>query len=130
MKKLAELLRSSIRAGIGPVPFTEMLQLFHYQRYDELQIQYLELVYSWYKTCPKPFWVQKQLFGHFRDREGYAGFVPSQEYLQCFYDMLIEQCSPELKQCIAMLPACVLAICRSQFQGMNLPWISDVETTC
>ncbi|KAI9461358.1 hypothetical protein HD554DRAFT_2041439 [Boletus coccyginus] len=46
MKKLAELLHSSIRAGISPIHFTEMLQLFHYQCYDELQVQYLELIYT------------------------------------------------------------------------------------
>ncbi|KAF9231664.1 hypothetical protein BU15DRAFT_82124 [Melanogaster broomeanus] len=108
--RLAELLRSSIRAGIGPAPFAEMLQSFHYQRFDELHLQYLELIYSRYKACPEQFWVRKQSFGSFGDREGYAGFVPTHAYLRCFYDMVIEQCSSELKQCIAMLPARVLAI--------------------
>ncbi|KAJ8582357.1 hypothetical protein M405DRAFT_876164 [Rhizopogon salebrosus TDB-379] len=107
---LVSLLHSSIRAGIGPVPFAQMLQSFHYRRFDELHLQYLELVHDRYKSCPKQFWVRKRAFGLFSDRSGYAGFVPSAGYLCRFYDMLIEQWSPEMKQFIAMLPARVLAI--------------------
>lgn len=107
---LISLLHSSIRAGIGPVPFMQMLQSFHYEHFHNLHLQYLELVHDRYKSCPKQFWVHKQAFGLFSDRNGYAGFVPSAGYLRRFYDMIIEQRLTEMKQCIAMLPARVLAI--------------------
>ncbi|KAG0696824.1 hypothetical protein DFH29DRAFT_1024356, partial [Suillus ampliporus] len=107
---LVSLLHSSIRAGIGPVPFMQMLQSFHYEHFDNLHLQYLELMHDCYKSCPKQFWVRKQAFGSFSDRNGYAGFVPSAGYLRHFYDMIIERRSTEMKQCIAMLPARVLAI--------------------
>ncbi|KAF8833475.1 hypothetical protein BDN67DRAFT_916912 [Paxillus ammoniavirescens] len=108
--ELAELLQSSIRSGLGPTPFTEMLQSFHYKQFDKLHLQYLELVHDHYKACPKHFWVPKTPFGSFHDRNGYAGFVPTQGYLRRFYDMVIERSAPEMKQSIAMLPARVLAI--------------------
>ncbi|KAG1847003.1 hypothetical protein DFJ58DRAFT_843319 [Suillus subalutaceus] len=107
---LVLLLHSSIRAGIGPVPFMQMLQSFHYENFDNLRLQYLELVHDRYKSCPKQLWVRKQAFGSLGDRNGYAGFVPSAGYLRRFYDTIIERRSTEMKQCIAMLPARVLAI--------------------
>ncbi|KAG2057228.1 hypothetical protein BDR06DRAFT_969438 [Suillus hirtellus] len=91
-------------AGIGPVPFMQMLQSFHYKHFDNLHLQYLELMHNHCKNCPKQFWVHKQAFGSFSDQNGYAGFVPSAGYLCRFYDMIIEQQSTEMKQCIAMLP--------------------------
>ncbi|KAG1721545.1 uncharacterized protein EDB91DRAFT_1064357, partial [Suillus paluster] len=107
---LVSLLHSSIRAGIGPMPSMQMLQSFHYEHFNNLHLQYLELVHDCYKSCPKQFWVRKQAFGSFSDRNGYAGFVPSAGYLRHFYDMIIEWRSTEMKQCIAMLPVRVLAI--------------------
>lgn len=107
---LVSLLCSSTHTGIGPAPFAQMLQSFHYQRYDELHLQYLELMHDCYKACPLQFWIQKQAFGSFSDRDGYVGFVPSSGYLGHFYNMLIERWAPKMKQSIAMLPARVLAI--------------------
>ena len=54
--------------------------------------------------------MKKESFGTFSDWNGYAGFVPSASYFARLYDMLVEQDSPELKQCIALLPARTLAI--------------------
>ncbi|KAG1737730.1 hypothetical protein EDB19DRAFT_1829328 [Suillus lakei] len=95
---------STSGAGIGPVPFMQMLQSFHYENFNNLHLQYLELVHDRYKSCPKQFWVCKQALGSFSDQNGYARFVPSAGYLHHFYDMIIEWQSMEMKQCIAMLP--------------------------
>jgi hypothetical protein len=109
-KRLASLLRTSIQGGIGPTAFTQMIQSFHYERFDELHEQYLHLVDDRFKACAPQFWTKKESFGMFSDRAGYAGFIPSASYFARFYDMLVERDAPELKQCIALLPARTLAI--------------------
>ncbi|KAF8134402.1 hypothetical protein EV363DRAFT_1561939 [Boletus edulis] len=109
-KPLASLLRASIQGGMGADAVTQMIQSFHYEKFDELHAQYLQLVLDRFKACPPHFWVKKESFGTFSDPNGYAGFVPSASYLARFYDMLVERDSPELKQCIALLPARTLAI--------------------
>jgi hypothetical protein len=47
-------------------------------------------------------------FGAFGDQGGYAGFVPSTRYFAQFYDMLVEESAPVMRQLIASLPANVI----------------------
>lgn len=109
-KQLASLLQASIQGGMGADAVTQMIQSFHYEKFDELHAQYLQLVLDRFKACPSHFWVKKESFDTFSDLNGYAGFVPSAPYLARFYDMLVERDSPELRQYITLLPARTLAI--------------------
>ncbi|KAF8432539.1 hypothetical protein L210DRAFT_3650237 [Boletus edulis BED1] len=110
MQQLVSLLRTSIQGGIGPMAFRQMIQSFHYEQFDRLHEQYLHLVHDCFKGCPSHFWTKKEGFSTFGDQSGYAGSVPSGPYFAWFYAMLVERDTPKLKQCIALLPACTLAI--------------------
>ncbi|KAK2467285.1 hypothetical protein APHAL10511_000834 [Amanita phalloides] len=109
-KTVVSLLQASIRDGIGPGPLAQMIRSFHYQRYDELHLQYLQAVYERYKRTPQHFWIPKKAFGAFGDRDGYAGYVPTAKYFRRFYDMLIERQAPEMTQLLSLLSGRVLAI--------------------
>jgi hypothetical protein len=87
-----------------------MVQSLHYHRYDELQLQYLEMLRDRKQGNMSQFFEKATPFGAFSDRDGYAGFVPSAQYFRVFYDVLIEGWSRELVQRLAMLPARRLGI--------------------
>ena len=107
--RLASLLRESFSAGIGPEQFTTMIEAAHYQQYDLLQCQFLEMVlHRSEKGALSTLWAKATPFGVFRDRSGYAGFVPSARYFARFYDMLVEESAPAMRQLIASLPADVI----------------------
>ena len=42
--RLIALLRSCFQRGIGPTPFAEMIQTLHIRHYEQLMLQYYELV--------------------------------------------------------------------------------------
>lgn len=88
---LAGLLREAFRCGVGPQSFTSMVQSMHYHRYDELQLQYLEMVCDWKLGNMGNFFEKVTPFGLFGDRDGYAGSIPSASYFQMLYDMLIKR---------------------------------------
>ena len=107
--RLASLLRESFSAGIGPEQFTTMIEATHYQRYDSLQCQFLEMVlHRSEKGALSTLWAKATPFGVFHDRSGYAGFVPSARYFARFYDMLVEESAPAMRQLIASLPADII----------------------
>ncbi|KAF8953970.1 hypothetical protein BDZ97DRAFT_2082274 [Flammula alnicola] len=108
--QLATLLRDSLRSGIGPEQFTQIIQAFHYRRYDKLHLEYLQMIderkngiYGSLKTKCQPF-------GAFRDRDGYAGFIPGLAYFGGFYDKMVETAAPEMRQLIAMTTARILQV--------------------
>jgi hypothetical protein len=108
--QLVAVLQSSFQRGLGPAPFAEMIQTFHIRRYEQLHIQYLEMV----NLCT-PFTTTGLLslhkpFGKWDDISGYAGFVPSHSYFKGFYVSLLERHAPEIDQYMAMLPARILNI--------------------
>lgn len=108
-RQLTILLRNSFRSGIGPDQFTTMIESFHYQRFDELRAQFLEMVLDRStRGSLSQFWTAIKPFSCFGDPDGYAGFVPSAMYFGRFYDMLVEESSREIHQMIASLPADVL----------------------
>ena len=47
-------------------------------------------------------------FGAFGDWNGYAGFVPGARYFAKFYDMLIEESAPAMRQLVSSLPVDVI----------------------
>lgn len=107
---LAGLLREAFRCGMGPQSFTSMVQSLHYRRYDDLHLQYLEMLCDRKLGNMANFFEKVAPFGAFGDRDGYAGFVPSPPYFRMLYDTLIEGWSREMVQRMAMLPARRLAI--------------------
>jgi hypothetical protein len=108
-RQLMMLLRNSFRSGIGPDQFTTMIESFHYQCFDELQAQFLEMVLDRStRGSLSQYWTAIKPFSDFRDPDRYAGFVPSATYFGGFYDMLVEESSREIHQMIASLPADVL----------------------
>jgi hypothetical protein len=124
--QLADLLRISFQSGMGPDKFTHMIQAFHYQRYDEFHLQYLELVKERKNGIQGHFLPKSQPFGAFRDPNGYAGFIPGPPYFRGFYDKMVESDAPDLIQQIGMLSARVMAVDHSfkvslfQFLKSNL----------
>ena len=107
--RLASLLRESFSAGVGPEQFTTMIEAAHYQRYDLLQCQFLEMVlHRSEQGALSTLWAKATPFGAFHDHGGYAGFVPSARYFARFYDMLVEESAPAMRQLIALLPADVI----------------------
>ena len=103
------LLRNSFRSGIGPDQFTTMIESFHYQHFDELQAQFLEMVLDRStRGSLSQYWTSVKPFSDFGDPDGYAGFVPTAPYFGKFYDMLVEESSREIHQMIASLPADIL----------------------
>ena len=86
-----------------------MIETAHYQRYDSLQCQFLEMVlHQSEKGALSTLWAKATPFGVFHDRSGYAGFVPSARYFARFYDMLVEESAPAMRQLIASLPADII----------------------
>ena len=45
------LLRASVQGGMGANAFMQMIQSFHYEKFDELHSQYLWLVLDHFKAC-------------------------------------------------------------------------------
>jgi len=107
---LTGLLREAFRCGVGPQSFKSMIESLHYRRYDDLHLQYLEMLSDRKLGSMSSLLPKVTPFGAFGDRNGYAGFVPSAQYFRLFYDTLIEGCSREMVQRIAMLPARRLAV--------------------
>jgi hypothetical protein len=108
--QLAALLRESFRSGIGPDKFMQMIQSFHYRHYDQLHLQYLQMIKARKDGILGSFHCKSGPFSTFRDRDGYAGFIPSAPYFRMFYDKMVEADAPELVQLIATLSARVLAM--------------------
>lgn len=107
--KLVSLLRETFSAGVGPEQFTTMIQAAHYQRYDQLHCQFLEMVlHRSGSGTLSSVWTMTTSFGAFGDQSGYAGFVPSAKYFAKFYDMLIEEAAPAMRQLITSLPADII----------------------
>ncbi|EIW52507.1 uncharacterized protein TRAVEDRAFT_24023 [Trametes versicolor FP-101664 SS1] len=107
--RLTGLLRDMFRVGIGAETFTSVVQSHHYRRYDQLHLQYLELVRERREGNMSKFLAKVAPFSSFSDRAGYAGFVPSSMYFRKFYDTLIESWAPQIQQHTAMLSAEILS---------------------
>ena len=106
--RLAGLLREMSRGGVSPRVFTTIVQALHYHRFDQLQCQFLEMASARLAGSLQDCWSSNRPFGEFGNRDGYAGYIPSQGYFGCFYDMMVEAEAPELQQIISSRPANVL----------------------
>lgn len=107
---LFALLRSSFQRGLGPTPFADMIRTFHIRRYEQLQLQFYEMVNIRLESGCAPWLAAHQRFGAWNDREGYGGYVPSGRYFSDIYNLMIEKHGSEIDQRMAMLSARLLAI--------------------
>jgi hypothetical protein len=57
-----------------------MIQSMHYHQYDELQLQYFEMVHDQKLRNMGNFFEKVTPFGAFGDHDEYAGFIPSPLY--------------------------------------------------
>ncbi|KAM6501786.1 hypothetical protein JOM56_001763 [Amanita muscaria] len=76
--QVVSMLRSSFNHGIGPLPFANMIRINHIRRYEQLHLQYLELIYARERAPYARYLPQFEPFGEFSDRDGYAGFEMDQ----------------------------------------------------
>jgi hypothetical protein len=96
-----------------------MVRSLHYHQYDELHLQYLEILCDWKHGNMSNFFERVTPFGAFGDHDGYPGFVSNAQYFWLFYDTLIEKWSRELVQQIAML----LARCLGIDESFKVSWL-------
>ncbi|KAF8833122.1 hypothetical protein BDN67DRAFT_986235, partial [Paxillus ammoniavirescens] len=74
-----------------------------------LNCQFLEMVLHWSGSGTLlSLWTMVAPFGAFSDRNGYAGFILSARYFAKFYNMLVEESAPAMRQLIASLPADII----------------------
>ena len=93
----------------GTQQFRDILRVQHLHQIDQLQIQYLELIY--YKRAASPW--KNSIFGAFSsfdDPAGFAGYIPSSRWFKDTFDMFVESHHPQIDQYMAMLPARICAI--------------------
>ena len=105
------LMRVCVQNGMGAKQFSDALRVQHIERYDRLHLQYL----NWLAECRGlNDWlgIRYKAFLPYADRspDGYAGFVPSAQWLRDIYDDFIEEHRAEFDQHMAMLTAEICAI--------------------
>ena len=108
MDSLASLLRESARVGLGAQVFRTLIQTLHYHRFDQLQCQFLEMIANHSVGSLSQCWTSWQPFGEFGDQNGYVGFIPSVQYFDHFYDMMVGEEIPQLQQVICSRPTNIL----------------------
>ncbi|KAJ3836717.1 hypothetical protein F5878DRAFT_508001, partial [Lentinula raphanica] len=104
-------MRTCFQHGFGAKQFANALRVQQLQRYDELQLQYL--YYMWEsRSITSLLGHTIELFPPFQDRspKGFAGFVPSAQWLQDTYDDFIATHVQDMNQHTAMLTADIIAI--------------------
>ncbi|KAI0369360.1 hypothetical protein BV20DRAFT_1113655 [Pilatotrama ljubarskyi] len=106
--QLLALLRSSFQRGVGPSPFVEMIRSFHIRRYEQLHVQYLEMIKTRLHLVASRFTALFTEFSDWDDLYGYAGYIPTERFFRNVYDNLIEAHAHEIDQYSAMLPATII----------------------
>jgi hypothetical protein len=106
---VVSLMRGCFLQGIGPVPFANMIRTNHIRRYEQLHLQYLEMLYE-RQNGPLHFLGKHKPFSAFDDHNGYAGFIPTGRYFRDFYVKYIGFHAQEINQYTAMLSAKFLQI--------------------
>lgn len=128
--RLATLLRSCFQHAMGPGPFGKMIQGFHHRRYEQLHLQYLELVKE--RRTFSNFLAKCEPFSEFGDRSGYCGYVPGSEYFKRFYIDFSNRVADEVDQHRRLLPVRILSIdqsfkVRPRFEHHNILHRTNVD---
>ena len=120
------LQRSLFQKGLGGKQFSQIIKGLHLHYFDQLHIQYLDMIYDhrdakpWKNPTFKPF-------SEFADPKGYAGYVPSSNWLCDLYDQFIESHLPRINQYSAMLTARICAIDHSHKITKHIVMIEGVS---
>ena len=107
--KLWSIMRESFLHCTGPEPFANMVRTHHVRRYEQLKLQYLELVYSRSRAAGRLLG-KFQEFSSFDDPEGYAGFIPSSNYFRSIYVKTMAARGPTMDKHMSMLSASILEV--------------------
>lgn len=108
--RVATLLRSCLARGVSVHAFTDMIRRFHIREYERRHLCYLQMIHAQRGSVADFFKVKYERFSEFGDRNGYAGYTPSNLYFQRFYVKFIEGHAHEMDQHMAMLSARVLSV--------------------
>ncbi|KAG6847920.1 hypothetical protein H0H93_004886 [Arthromyces matolae] len=108
--RVVTLLRSAFQRGQGPRPFAEMLRVSHIQKYEHLEMEYLELVKLRISSVVSGMLSLHEPFSSWDDLDGYGSYIPSARYFSDFYNHLIESHASEIDQQMAMLSARMMCI--------------------
>ncbi|KAG8932761.1 hypothetical protein FRC00_014144 [Tulasnella sp. 408] len=130
-KTAFRLLRAACGNGVGTKQFADMLSNLHQRRHDERHLLYLETILAGPGGRGIGMWPNGTAFEPFRpyaDREGYAGFTPSSQWLREVYDTFIESHLNEFNQYTAMLPLDVGALDHSHKITKHIALIDGVPT--
>ncbi|KAF9536096.1 hypothetical protein CPC08DRAFT_731704, partial [Agrocybe pediades] len=117
---VVSLLRASFLHGTGPTLFAEMIQVNHFRHYEDLQLQFLEMVYARQHSIYANFLgkLKPSGFGKFNDCDSYAGFVPSPHYFRNFYIKFIASHASSIDQYTAMMSAARVPKHLGKIQGV------------
>jgi hypothetical protein len=100
--RVVSLMRGCFLQGVGPVPFSKMIQMNHIRHYEQHHLWYLETIYA-RSFLPLAFMGNFEPFSTFNDRNGYAGYTPSPRYFRDFYVRYVNSYAEEIDQYTAML---------------------------
>jgi len=88
----------------------EIVRTFHVRHYEQLHVQYLEMVLACTQSVLAGLLACHQPFSAWDDPGSYAGFVPSHSYFCTFYNNMIKRHAAEMDQHMAMISAQVLCV--------------------
>lgn len=124
-KPILALERALFQKGLGSSQFCEIIKTLHLRHFDQLHLQYLDMIYDNQNSNP---WKNQifRPFSQFADSQGYAGYVPSSRWFRDFYDQFIESHLPRINQYSAMLSARICAIDHSHKITKHIVMINGV----
>jgi len=118
--RVVALLRSCALQGVSFHAFANMIRQMHIRRYEQLHLQYLQMIHARVDSLTS-HWVPKyDHFGSFSDKSRYAGFVPTSKYFDHFYTRYLELHSREMDQYMSMQSARILCVDHSH-KVVSLP---------
>lgn len=109
-KKLAKIQRILIQNSIGPSKLSKILRELHVLKFDNLQHQYLRaaLYYKSNTNLTRGVSNDIQDFCKFDDPNGYAGHVPSANFLSYVYTTVLSSFKPAMDRQTSMLSGEIL----------------------
>ncbi|KAJ7099007.1 ribonuclease H-like domain-containing protein [Mycena epipterygia] len=124
-------MRSCFQNGMGPKPFSDAIRMCYLQRYDELQLQYLQSIAEGLSFAN---WTGQKFdaclpFENSSD-DGYHGFVPSGQWLRDMYDDFIEEHNQDYNQHRSMLSNEIGALDHSHKLTKHLARVNGVPIFC
>lgn len=96
--------KSLFQKGVGSKQFSDILQIQHQRKYDQVHLQYLYMIDYFRSALPWKNSIFKP-FSLFSDSQGYGGYIPASQWFRDRYDQLIESHLPRMYQYSAMLSA-------------------------